>query len=78
MYASGAQFLAFSPLFTLSRRSFLQIGGSLVLLEFSIIRHLETISTRDFTWKEMSPGDNLGVAWEEKEQSQEDPELMLG
>lgn len=56
----------------------MRIEGSLVLLEFSIIRHPETVSTRDFTWMEMSPGDNLGVGWEEKEQSQEDPELMLG
>lgn len=40
----GARFLAFSPLFTLSRSSFSQIKGSLVLLEFSIVRRLETIS----------------------------------
>lgn len=45
----GAWFLAFSPLITLSHGSFSQIKGSLVLLEFSIICGLDTISPRDFT-----------------------------
>lgn len=39
----------------LSHRSFQQIKGSLVLLEFSIVQGLETISTRDFIRTETCP-----------------------